>query len=495
MDRERLRAEVKALLAEGLRLDLAPADIPDDTPIFGDGLGLDSIDALELVVLVEERFRVAIPDEEVGKRAFASVAALVEVIAAERGGQGSQRPASDADGEHAGGRDHGPGRGDGARRRRARAGDGARRGPLRHRSAHALCARRPLPHRRRGARGGAGAARGRCPGHRAAALARRPLRARRRGRGVSGRGPRRGASAADGDRRRRDDGRHARDRGGISAPPRRRGPPLPARAHARHAAVDERGGGEPGARSLRPAGDLLDRMLVERARDRGRHRRHPRRPHTAGARDRHRPALPAHLRRVRRPPGARPRAVPALRRAAALVLEEADHARARGARIHALVLGYGTATDAYHPTAPHPAGAGAVAALRAALADAGVSPERVDYVNAHGSGTPQNDAVEVGVLRAVFGRRLPRVPVSSTKSQLGHTLGAAGAVEAVVTVRALSDGLLPPTVNLRAPDPAWADLDLVPEPGRRVPLGVAVTSSYGFGGHNVTLVLGRVGAV
>src|SRR5579885_2787995 len=118
-----------------------------------------------------------------------------------------------------------------------------------------------------------------------------------------------------------------------------------------------------------------------------------------------------------------------------------------------------------------------------------------EAVHAHGSGTPQNDAVEVGVLRAVFGRRLPRVPVSSTKSQLGHTLGAAGAVEAVVTVRALGDGLLPPTVNLRAPDPAWADLDLVREPGRRVPLAVAVTSSYGFGGHNVTLVLGRAGAV
>jgi 3-oxoacyl-[acyl-carrier-protein] synthase II len=181
--------------------------------------------------------------------------------------------------------------------------------------------------------------------------------------------------------------------------------------------------------------------------------------------------------------------------AAALVLEDAAHARARGARVYALVLGHGTATDAYHPTAPHPEGAGAAAALRAALADAGVPPERVDYVNAHGSGTPQNDAVEVGVLRAVFGRRLARVPVSSTKSQIGHTLGAAGAIEALVTVRALSDGLLPPTVNLRTPDPTWADLDLVPVAGRRVPLAVAVTSSYGFGGHNVTLVLGRAGAL
>src|SRR6266446_9923382 len=126
-----------------------------------------------------------------------------------------------------------------------------------------------------------------------------------------------------------------------------------------------------------------------------------------------------------------------------------------------------------------------------ALADAGVSPEAVDYVNAHGTGTPQNDAMEVGVLRAVLGRRLARVPLSATKSQLGHCLGAAGAIEAAVTVLALDEGIVPPTVGLRAPDPAWADLDLVCTPGRHAPLGAALTSSYGFGGHNVTLVLGR----
>jgi len=112
-------------------------------------------------------------------------------------------------------------------------------------------------------------------------------------------------------------------------------------------------------------------------------------------------------------------------------------------------------------------------------------------VNAHGTGTLQNDAVEVAVLRAVFGPRLAHLPISSTKSQLGHTLGAAGAVEAAVTVLALEDGILPPTVGLRTPDPAWDDLDLVPTPGRRAPLRVAVTSSYGFGGHNVTIALGR----
>jgi 3-oxoacyl-[acyl-carrier-protein] synthase II len=177
--------------------------------------------------------------------------------------------------------------------------------------------------------------------------------------------------------------------------------------------------------------------------------------------------------------------------AAAVVLEAPAHARARGARIRGFLLGTGTATDAHHVTAPHPEGAGALAALRAALADAGVPADAIDYVNAHGSGTPKNDAVEIAVLRAVFGRRLPRIPVSSTKSQLGHCLGAAGAIEAVATVLALGEGILPPTLGLREPDPGWDDLDLVPLAGRRMPLGVGVTSSYGFGGHNVTLVLAR----
>jgi len=177
--------------------------------------------------------------------------------------------------------------------------------------------------------------------------------------------------------------------------------------------------------------------------------------------------------------------------AAALVLEDPAHARARGARIRGLLLGAGTATDAHHVTAPHPDGAGALAALHAALVDAALPPDAVDYVNAHGSGTPKNDAVEVAVLRAVFGPRLARLPVSSTKSQLGHCLGAAGAIEAVVTVLALADGIVPPTVGLREPEPGWDDLDLVPVAGRRMPLGVGVTSSYGFGGHNVALVFAR----
>jgi 3-oxoacyl-[acyl-carrier-protein] synthase II len=146
-------------------------------------------------------------------------------------------------------------------------------------------------------------------------------------------------------------------------------------------------------------------------------------------------------------------------------------------------------------TAPHPEGAGALRALVGALADAGVSPEAVDYVNAHGSGTRHNDEVEVATLRRAFGARLARVPVSSSKSQIGHCLAAAGAVEAVVTVLALELSLLPPTATLCTPDPGWEDLDLVPVAGRRAAVGVAVTSSYGFGGHNVTLVLGRPDAV
>lgn len=180
---------------------------------------------------------------------------------------------------------------------------------------------------------------------------------------------------------------------------------------------------------------------------------------------------------------------------AALVLEDAAHAGARGARIRAVVAGWGTATDAYHVTAPHPEGTGARRAFVSALESAELPAQAVGYVNAHGSGTRQNDAVEIAVLRAVLGPRLAQVPVSSTKSQVGHCLAAAGAIEAVATVLALERGLLPPTVNLRAPEPEWADLDLVPRAGRRAAFGVAVSSSSGFGGHNVTLVLAQPGAV
>jgi 3-oxoacyl-[acyl-carrier-protein] synthase II len=177
--------------------------------------------------------------------------------------------------------------------------------------------------------------------------------------------------------------------------------------------------------------------------------------------------------------------------AAALVLERLDHARARGVRVRALLLGSGASADAHHVTAPHPESIGAIAAMHAALEAAGLPPDAIDYVNAHGSGTKHNDDAEVAALRAVFGDRLARVPVSSSKSQIGHCLAAAGALEAAITATALADGLLPATVTLRAPEPAWGELDLVPIAGRRAALGVALSSSYGFGGHNVTLVLAR----
>jgi 3-oxoacyl-[acyl-carrier-protein] synthase II len=177
--------------------------------------------------------------------------------------------------------------------------------------------------------------------------------------------------------------------------------------------------------------------------------------------------------------------------AAAFVLEGLDHARARGARVHALLLGSGTSADAHHVTAPHPESVGAIAAMGAALDAAGLSPDAIDYVNAHGSGTKHNDDAEVAALRAIFGARLQRLPVSSSKSQIGHCLAAAGALEAAISATALAEGLVPATVTLRTPDPAWSELDLVPAAGRRVTLGIAVSSSYGFGGHNVTLVLAR----
>ena len=179
--------------------------------------------------------------------------------------------------------------------------------------------------------------------------------------------------------------------------------------------------------------------------------------------------------------------------AAALVLEDAAHARARGATIRGWVLGWGTTTDAHHVTAPHPEGVGAVQALRVALADAGRDPNAVEYINAHGSGTKQNDEIEVGALRTVFGARLAQVPISSTKSQVGHTLGAAGAIEAVTTMVGMQHGLVPPTMQLTNPE--WTDLDFVSAPGRRARIGVAASSSYGFGGHNVTLVLAHPEAV
>ena len=173
----------------------------------------------------------------------------------------------------------------------------------------------------------------------------------------------------------------------------------------------------------------------------------------------------------------------------ALVLEELAHARARGARIYAELAGYGASADAYHLTAPAPDGDGARRAMLQALERAGMAPDGVDYINAHGTSTELGDAAETGAIKQVFGADAP--PVSSTKSMTGHLLGGAGALEAVICVRALTDAVIPPTINYDAPDPA-CDLDYVPNTVREATLRAVVSNSFGFGGHNATLLFRRL---
>lgn len=173
---------------------------------------------------------------------------------------------------------------------------------------------------------------------------------------------------------------------------------------------------------------------------------------------------------------------------AILVLESLDAARARGARIHAEIIGFGMSADAFHLT--RPSREGPVAAMRAALNDAAVAVEEVDYVNAHGTGTPGNDPNESAAIREVFGAHADHLAVSSTKSLHGHALGAAGALESVATILALENGLLPPTANFTEPDPE-CDLDVVPNHAREADLGVAVSNSFAFGGLNAVLVFRR----
>ena len=171
-----------------------------------------------------------------------------------------------------------------------------------------------------------------------------------------------------------------------------------------------------------------------------------------------------------------------------LLLEELDHALARGARIYAEITGYGATCDAYHMTAPRPDGSGGAKAMALALADGGAAPEDVDYINAHGTSTHLNDAGETAAVKTVFGPHAYQLAMSSTKSMTGHMLGAAGAVEAVFTALTLRDGFLPATINYRAPDPECG-LDVVPNQGRKADIRYAMSNSLGFGGHNASLLL------
>jgi 3-oxoacyl-[acyl-carrier-protein] synthase II len=174
--------------------------------------------------------------------------------------------------------------------------------------------------------------------------------------------------------------------------------------------------------------------------------------------------------------------------AAILVLESREHAEARGARVHATLAGYGAGADAFHMTAPTDDHKGAQRTMRAALADARLTPADIGYINAHATSTPLGDAAEARAIAAVFGEQAMQVPVSSTKSMIGHLTGAAGAAEAIVSIKALQTGVVPPTINLQEQDPA-VTLDCVPNVARAVPgMEAVMTNAFGFGGTNATLV-------
>ncbi len=176
---------------------------------------------------------------------------------------------------------------------------------------------------------------------------------------------------------------------------------------------------------------------------------------------------------------------------AVLVLEELGHATRRGARVYAELVGYGVSSDAQHLTEPDPTGQSPARAMRMAFADAGISPEQIDYINAHGTSTPLGDASETRVIKRALGEHIARkVPISSTKGATGHSLGASGAVEAIFCAVAIHEGVLPPTINYETPDPE-CDLDYVPNEARKADVGVAVSNSSGFGGHNASIVLRR----
>jgi 3-oxoacyl-[acyl-carrier-protein] synthase II len=174
--------------------------------------------------------------------------------------------------------------------------------------------------------------------------------------------------------------------------------------------------------------------------------------------------------------------------AGVLILEGLEHAQKRGARIYAELVGYGASSDAFHITAPDEDGAGAALSMAAALQDAGLQPEEIDYINAHGTSTPLNDRTETLAIHEVFGHHAPGLPVSSTKSMIGHLMGAAGAVEAIACVKSVETGVIHPTINYENPDPE-CDLDYVPNQARAVNPRTALSNSFGFGGHNATVIV------
>lgn len=176
--------------------------------------------------------------------------------------------------------------------------------------------------------------------------------------------------------------------------------------------------------------------------------------------------------------------------AATLVLEDLDHALARGAKIYAEVVGYGHTSDAYHPTAPMETGEGAAKAMQFALRDAGLEAKDIDYINAHGTSTPLNDAAETNAIKRALGEEAYNINISSTKSMTGHLLGAAGAIEAVFSILAMQHNFAPPTINLREPDPA-CDLNYTPNVGVEREINAVMSNAFGFGGHNAVIIMSR----
>jgi 3-oxoacyl-[acyl-carrier-protein] synthase II len=176
---------------------------------------------------------------------------------------------------------------------------------------------------------------------------------------------------------------------------------------------------------------------------------------------------------------------------ASLIIEELDHARARGAHIYAEVLGYSLNNDAFHMTTPLPGGESCIRAMREALADARLAPEQIDYINAHASSTQLNDSAETASIKQVFGDHARHVPVSGTKGYYAHPLGATGAIESALCALSLDRQWMPPTINYHNPDPA-CDLDVVPNHGRAAEMNYVMSNSFGFGGINASVVMGRV---